>query len=237
MNNLKSFKYNNFLHLNIALAVFTHFAFCTSPAAQENVLKTMKESFNSVTEKHNWIKNQYLPELERYQSQYYNVPRGDGKILYNLVVDNNIKNALEMGSANGYSAIWTGMGLEKTSGQLLTIEINSRKAKECSENIQNTGLQDVVTCIQGDALHVSGELSGDFDFFFFDLGPVNIDPFYDAVKDKLTEDVLIVLHNLNFMHDYRSFIEKMEKLNYKVEEIRPEGNDGYGFAVIRKTNT
>jgi predicted O-methyltransferase YrrM len=35
-----------------------------------------------------------------------NVPYEDGKVLYNLIIKGNYKNALEIGTSTGHSAIW-----------------------------------------------------------------------------------------------------------------------------------
>ncbi len=55
-----------------------------------------------------------------------NVPLSDGKILYDLIVKNNYKNAVEIGTSTGHSAIWMAWALSKTGGKLITIEIDKR---------------------------------------------------------------------------------------------------------------
>ena len=52
----------------------------------------------------------------------WNVPYSDGMILYDLVVKNKYKKAVEIGTSTGLSAIWIAWALSKTGGKLITIE-------------------------------------------------------------------------------------------------------------------
>ena len=78
------------------------------------------------------------------------------------------KRALEIGTASGYSAIWIGLGLRETGGQLVTIEYDKRARQEAMANIKKAGLSDIVHVISGDALVEIPKLSGAFDFVFCD---------------------------------------------------------------------
>ena len=50
------------------------------------------------------------------------VSEEDGRFLRTLVTSSNATRALEIGGANGYSAIWIGLGLRQTHGHLTSIE-------------------------------------------------------------------------------------------------------------------
>ena len=54
----------------------------------------------------------------------WNVPYEDGKVLYDLIIKNNYKRALEIGTSTGHSGIWIAWALSKTGGRLITIEID-----------------------------------------------------------------------------------------------------------------
>ena len=71
-----------------------------------------------------------------------NVPASDGKILYELIIKNNYKKALEIGTSTGHSAIWIAWALSKTGGKLITVEINEERYQEAIENFKETGLSD-----------------------------------------------------------------------------------------------
>jgi predicted O-methyltransferase YrrM len=46
-----------------------------------------------------------------------NIPINDGKILYDIIVENNFKNSVEIGTSTGHSAIWIAWALSKTGGR------------------------------------------------------------------------------------------------------------------------
>ncbi|HYQ57224.1 MAG TPA: hypothetical protein VEP89_07730, partial [Draconibacterium sp.] len=56
-----------------------------------------------------------------------NVPLSDGKILYDIIIENNYKSAVEIGTSTGHSAIWIAWALSKTGGKLTTIEIDKTR--------------------------------------------------------------------------------------------------------------
>ena len=51
----------------------------------------------------------------------WNVPYSDGKVLYDLIIKNKYKRAIEIGTSTGLSAIWIAWALSKTGGQHITI--------------------------------------------------------------------------------------------------------------------
>lgn len=50
-----------------------------------------------------------------------NVPESDGRLLYDLIVKNNYKAALEIGTSTGHSAIWIAWALRKQVANLLQL--------------------------------------------------------------------------------------------------------------------
>jgi len=43
-----------------------------------------------------------------------NIPDVDGKLLYDIIIKNNYKSALEIGTSTGHSGIWIAWALSKT---------------------------------------------------------------------------------------------------------------------------
>src|SRR5687767_1959873 len=71
-----------------------------------------------------------LEEIKRGDTSQLAVSPEDGQFLRMLVASAGRKRALEIGAAQGYSAIWIGMGLRDTGGTLVTIEYDPVRAKE-----------------------------------------------------------------------------------------------------------
>jgi len=124
------------------------------------------------------------------------VSEEDGRFLRILVASTKAKRALEIGGASGYSAIWIGMGLRDTGGQLVTIEYDPERAKELAENIKRAGLSDVVTVLAGDAFQRLPTLSGSFDFVFLDAWKKDYKRFLDLTLPRLNKGGLFVAHNV-----------------------------------------
>ncbi len=97
-----------------------------------------------------------------------NVPRVDGEFLHDFIVERGYKRVLEIGTSNGYSAIWMGMALRKTGGKLVTLEIDKRRASLARKNFARVKLGEVIELREGDALEIILGLSGPFDFVFID---------------------------------------------------------------------
>lgn len=124
------------------------------------------------------------------------VSEEDGRMLRLLAASNHTKRALEIGSAQGYSAIWIGLGLRETGGRLVTIEYDPQRAKEAEANIRAAGLADIVRVVPGDGFKVIPTLTGTFDFVFLDAWKRDYQRFFDLVFPRLDKSGLFLGHNV-----------------------------------------
>jgi predicted O-methyltransferase YrrM len=128
-----------------------------------------------------------------------------------LIIATKRRRALEIGTANGYSAIWLGLGLEVTKGRLTTVEIQPDLVREARANLKRAGLLErVVTVVEGDALKVIPQLPDKFDFAFVDIGPRPL-PFVEAVLPKLTDDAILAVHRPPFEGALSDYLAAMQK--------------------------
>jgi predicted O-methyltransferase YrrM len=165
-----------------------------APAAQPQQNPPQPPSFASTADRQRWIMNTLMPWMEQFREKYHNVPRSDGEFLRWLIVATQRTRALEIGTANGYSALWLGLALEATGGKLTTVEIDPALVKEAQDNLKRAGLPDsVVTVLEGDALKVVPKLDGKFDFVFIDIGPRPL-RFFEAVEPKLADGAIVAVH-------------------------------------------
>ena len=65
-----------------------------------------------------------------------NIPISDGKILYDIILKNKYKKAVEIGTSTGHSAIWIAWALSKTGGKLITIEIDKARYMKAKSNFK-----------------------------------------------------------------------------------------------------
>src|SRR5204862_5553838 len=97
-----------------------------------------------------------------------NIEPAEGAYLRSLVTRCGAKKALEFGTSNGYSGAWIAMGLRKTGGKLVTIEIDPKRRAQAVENFRAMTLDGVVDSMLADALVEGPKVQGPLDFVFID---------------------------------------------------------------------
>jgi caffeoyl-CoA O-methyltransferase len=136
-------------------------------------------------------------EDKRWSWMDQNVPYTDGKILYDIIVKNNYKRALEIGTSTGHSAIWIAWALSKTGGKLITIEIDEKRHKEALANFEEAGLSDYIDARLANAHTLVQELEGPFDFVFSDADKDWYTNYFKAIASKLTVGGCYTTHNVS----------------------------------------
>ena len=137
-----------------------------------------------------------LKRIKSADSNLLAVSEEDGRLLRMLAAARGTKHALEIGAAQGYSAIWIGLGLRETGGRLVTIEYDPQRAREAQENIRAAGLADIVQVISGDGFRVIPTLAGTFDYVFLDAWKKDYQRFFDLVYPRLDKGGLFIGHNV-----------------------------------------
>ena len=152
-------------------------------------------------------------ESNRYQWHYENISEADGKVLYNLVIKNNYKRALEIGTSTGHSATWIAWALSKTGGKLITIEIDEERHKKALENFKEAGLSDYIDARLADAHQLVPKLQGPFDFVFVDADKDWYANYLKLLLPKLDVGGCFTAHNVSGRRLMRGIDEFLEYLN------------------------
>lgn len=97
-----------------------------------------------------------------------NVATLHGRLLRILTEAINAKQVVEIGTSNGYSALWICLGLQTTGGKLITHEIDPDRAALAKANFQRAGVDQMVTIVLGDAHQTVTRLQGPIDLLFID---------------------------------------------------------------------
>lgn len=152
-------------------------------------------------------------EVERLrQPGMMNVPRVDGEYLHDLVVERGYRRALEIGTSNGYSAVWLALGLRKTGGRLITLEIDPGRADLAAENFRQLRLEAQVELRRGDALALIPAIEGPFDLVFIDAWKEDYPKYLALVLSKVRSGGAIVAHNVvSHAAELRPFLELIER--------------------------
>ncbi len=159
----------------------------------------------------------------------------DGRFMRVLIIASGAKHALEIGGADGYSAIWMGLGMRQTGGHLTTIEYDPGRAKSLAENIKRAGLTDVVTVVAGDGFKEIPKVAGTFDFVFLDAWKADYKRFLDLVFPRLVPRGLFLAHNVvNKQAEMKDFLAAINDNPALATTIVRPGSEGMSVSVKLK---
>jgi caffeoyl-CoA O-methyltransferase len=175
-----------------------------------------------------------LDEIKRADTAQLAISPEDGQFLRMLVASTNRKRALEIGAAQGYSAIWIGMGLRDTGGRLVTIEYDPGRAKEAAANVKRAGLDDIVQVISGDAFLEIPKLAGTFDCVFVDAWKRDYIKFFDLTYPRLDDGGLFLGHNvINKKSEMSDFLDRISTHPDLFTSIVAPGGEGVSISLKR----
>lgn len=182
--------------------------------------------------------------LDRMKNRWqdWNVPEADGKILYEIIVKNKYKKAVEIGTSTGHSSIWIAWALSKTGGKLITIEIDEGRYREALANFKEAGLSETIDARLADAHQLVKELPGPFDFVFIDADKDWYTNYAKALIPKLAPGGCLTAHNVwettsrwSFRSGTEEYYQYMKSLPEFETTIHPRSQAG--VAVSYKKNT
>ena len=154
-----------------------------------------------------------LDGMEPQIGRYWSTPRRDAEYLSLMVKATRATRVLEVGTSQGYSAVWMGLGLEETGGRLTTIEINAGRHALAQQNVREAGLAGRITLVRGDAHRELAGLRGPFDFVFLDADKDGqMDYFRQLYPARLAPGGIIAVHNaVSEAGDLRQYMETIRR--------------------------
>lgn len=160
-----------------------------------------------------------------------NVPLADGRILYDIIVENKYKSAVEIGTSTGHSAIWIAWALSKTGGKLITIEIDKNRFMEAKANFKKAGVSEFIDMRLGDAHEIVPELPGKYDFVFSDADKFWYTKYFIAMDPKLVKGGCFTAHNTAMRSSgIREFLEYIEGLDNYTTTIDKRSRSGISIS-------
>jgi len=168
--------------------------------------------------------------IQNFRRTSLNTTIGDAMMLRILVESANAKRGIEVGSASGFGAINMGIAFERTGGHLYTLEIDPQMVRECRENLKKVGLENIVTCVEGDALKTLPRLEGEFDFVFIDAVKRDYLKYLKLIEPKLKPGAMVVGDNVirsaRAMKDFLDYMQKSPNYDTVIIRASMEKNDG-----------
>ena len=172
--------------------------------------------------------------VKNFQRTGLNTTVGDAMMLRILVESSGAKRGIEVGSASGFGAINMGIAFERTGGHLYTLEIDPQSAKVCRDNLKKVGLENTVTCIEGDALKTLPTLEGQFDFVFIDAVKQDYMKYFKIIEPKLKPGAVVVADNVirsaRAMKDFLDYIQNSPDYDTVIIRASMEKKDGMSIS-------
>jgi predicted O-methyltransferase YrrM len=125
-----------------------------------------------------------------------NISATDGRLLYDMIIDNGYRHGLELGTSNGYSALWQGLAYKINNGTMITIEIDSLIAEEAISNFKNAKLDNIIEQRINDASFEVASLKDSLDFVFIDVGEYNF-VLFNLTFPLVKKGGKLVMHNVH----------------------------------------
>lgn len=167
-------------------------------------------------------------ELEKTIQDFWNVDRPSANFLNMMIKIKGAKSALEIGTSNGYSAIWLAHALKETGGKLVTLEYWEKRSSLAIENFKRAGVEDIITVITGDAIEILKDMkenkSHKFDFIFVDANKAEYIEYFNSYDSLLEVGGIIISDNiLSHYKKTKDFVETiMNNPNYQSQILNFE---------------
>lgn len=165
--------------------------------------------------------------LETHKSEWrdLNVPYEDGQVLHDLIVKNNYKHAVEIGTSTGHSAIWIAWALSKTGGKLITIEIDEERHQQALKNFKEAGLEKIIDARLADAHQLVKDLEGPIDFVFSDADKNWYIQYFKDIHPKLEKGGCFTAHNVTMrgLKDFVAFVKAHPGYNTTIDTTSRAG--------------
>lgn len=132
-----------------------------------------------------------------------------GRLLYALVRATRPATVVEFGMSFGISAVHLASAVrDNGNGRVVTTELSDTKIAAAKQTFTETGLDDVITILEGDALSTLAGLDGSVDFVLLDGWKDLYLPVIELLEPRLSTGALVVADNTNAA-DTQSYLDRV----------------------------
>jgi predicted O-methyltransferase YrrM len=150
---------------------------------------------------------------EAFSGVYMPVTPTAGRLLYSLVRATVPMTAIEFGMSFGISTIHLASAVrDNGSGQVFTTELSAAKIAAATKTFADTGLDDLITVLEGDALATLADLDCPVDFVLLDGWKELYLPVLKLLEPRLLPGTLIVADNTE-MAESRPYLDYVRDPN------------------------
>ena len=150
-----------------------------------------------------------------HRNKRLNLEAPTARLLQLFILSGRRQRVLEIGTSNGFSALWIADALRRIPGAapLITVERDPERAAEARQNVSRAGLADWIDIRVGEATSIVAELKGPFDAVFFDADRVSAPRQLALLLPRLHTDVLLLADNaLSHPDEIAPYIEAVSRI-------------------------
>lgn len=130
-----------------------------------------------------------------------------GRLLYALVRATRPSTVVEFGMSLGISAIHLASAVrDNGSGRVVTTELSAAKVAAAKETFAETGLDDLITVLEGDALTTLADVDAPVEFVLLDGWKDLYLPVIKLLEPRLSAGALIIADNTS-MDDTKPYLD------------------------------
>jgi len=159
-----------------------------------------------------------------------------GRLLYSLVRSTRPATVVEFGMSFGISAIHLASAVrDNGAGRVVTTELSTSKIAAAKKTFADTGLDDVITILEGDALSTLESLDGPVDFVLLDGWKDLYLPVLELLEPRLHAGVLIVADNTS-AQDTQPYLDRVRNPGNGYVSFNFHVRDSDSMEVSCRTN-
>jgi predicted O-methyltransferase YrrM len=145
---------------------------------------------------------------------YLPVTPDAGRLLYTLVRATRPATIVEFGMSLGISAIHLASAVrDNGSGRVITTELSAAKVAAAKQTFTETGLDDLITVLEGDALATLADVDGPIGFVLLDGWKELYLPVIKLLESRLSAGALVIADNTS-MDDARPYLDHVHDLGH-----------------------
>jgi predicted O-methyltransferase YrrM len=138
---------------------------------------------------------------------YMPISAEGGRLLYTLIRAARPTTVVEFGTSFGISTLYLAAAIrDNGAGRVISTELSASKASAARRTFTETGLDDLITVLEGDARDTLADIAGPVDFVLLDGWKEFYLPVVKLLEPKLSPGTLIVADNTN-MPDTQPYLD------------------------------
>jgi predicted O-methyltransferase YrrM len=160
-----------------------------------------------------------------------------GRLLYSLVRATRPATIVEFGMSFGISAIHLASAVrDNGTGRVVTTELSAEKIAAAKQTFVETGLDDLITILEGDALSTLADLDGPVGFALIDGWKELYLPVIKVIEPRLVPGALVVADNTE-MADTQPYLDYVRDAESGYVSVNFQARDSDSMEISCRVGT